>query len=372
MANGLASSFAALGIALAPALLKFGGVPNNAGIDVDEEAIVACVAGDSSPVHSKYLGTHPQDHLPTGAVVQVTSKRNEWRHIAYVTSSGAAVGWIKSDFLEPCKGTEAPSPGATHPAPAPQVPAGPLDTSELETNPHVMLGLPTDDDPSDDILLDHGVYVVSYNPKRNDPNWVAWKLQASDLGDQDRQNNFRADDALPDEFLHVTKADYNASKFDRGHMCPSAHRTNTAANNSLTFLMTNMEPQVHALNAGPWKSLETFERKLVADEGKDVYVVAGGIFPKNPALIGPKIAVPSKNFRVTVVLNAKQKLDSVNPSTPVYAVEMPNDVAARGHQWSEFRIKLSQLEEDTGYDFLSALPDDLEKKLAQAFPPDPG
>jgi len=42
--------------------------------------------------------------------------------------------------------------------------------------------------------------------------------------------------------------------------------------------MTNIQPQLHSLNAGPWKSLETWERKLVSDAGKELYIVAGGMF----------------------------------------------------------------------------------------------
>jgi DNA/RNA endonuclease G (NUC1) len=50
--------------------------------------------------------------------------------------------------------------------------------SSLATSPHLRLGVPTDTDPSDDVLLDHRVFVVSYNPRLRAPNWVAWRLVA--------------------------------------------------------------------------------------------------------------------------------------------------------------------------------------------------
>ena len=62
----------------------------------------------------------------------------------------------------------------------------------------------------------------------------------------------------------VFPVDYTRSGYDRGHLCPSSHRTRDSETNAATFLMTNMHPQVHALTAGPWKSAETYERNLAA------------------------------------------------------------------------------------------------------------
>jgi hypothetical protein len=35
----------------------------------------------------------------------------------------------------------------------------------------------------------------------------------------------------------------------------------------------------------------------------------------------------------------------------------------RGHKWPEYKVTISKLQEDSGYDFISALPDPLEKKV---------
>jgi endonuclease G len=146
-------------------------------------------------------------------------------------------------------------------------------------------------------------------------------------------------------------------------MCPSAQRTATVETNSLTFLMTNMQPQVHALNGGPWSRLESFERKLADEQNKDVYIVAGGIFDAKPRRTEHKIAIPRANFRITLVLDHGQELSDVTTDTPLYAVEMPNDDTASDHKWTDFRVKVDRIERDTGYDFLSKLPDEVEKRL---------
>jgi endonuclease G len=232
----------------------------------------------------------------------------------------------------------------------------------IESSPHLALGLPVDADQSDAYLMDKGVFVLSYNRAHHAPNWVAWRLTKDDLGDEERTNEFRADEDLPTGFLRIKPTDYARSGYDRGHMCPSAHRTAARDANSLTFLMTNMQPQVHALNAGPWKSLETYERERVA-EGKVMFVVAGGIFPARPERIGPGIAVPEANFRVTVELEPGQGPSEVSPETRILGVIMPNNSSAKGRDWEGFRARIDEIEHAAGYDVLSHVKDEIEALL---------
>ena len=48
---------------------------------------------------------------------------------------------------------------------------------------------------------------------------------------------------------------YSGSGFDRGHNCPSADRTGSTADNTATFLMTNMMPQAPTNNQQTWAHL---------------------------------------------------------------------------------------------------------------------
>jgi len=232
--------------------------------------------------------------------------------------------------------------------------------TSLGNSPHVRFGVPVDGDSSDDYLMDKGAYVLSYNRARGSANWVAWRLRADDLGTTARADNFQADNQVPPDFRRIVPSDYTRSGYDRGHLCPSAHRTKDKATNSETFLMSNMLPQVHALNAGPWKGVETYERELVAKDGRDVYVVAGGLFAPTPTTIGHGVAVPIATFRVTIVVQPGSGPNDVSEVTPLFAVEMPNDASAKGRKWSEFRVSVDQVERDTGYDYLSEVPDEVE------------
>jgi len=73
---------------------------------------------------------------------------------------------------------------------------------------HLPLGVPKDDDSSDDLRLEKSGFVVSYNAERGGPNWVGWRLVAGDLGGITRQETFRSDTSLPRGVLRVNDADY--------------------------------------------------------------------------------------------------------------------------------------------------------------------
>jgi len=246
----------------------------------------------------------------------------------------------------------------TQPGPEPM----PIQGDSLDGSPHVLLGIPIDADPSDDYLLNRKYWAASYNPKRLDANWVSWQLLAADLGNTDRTDAFAEDLALPDSIRKVTPKDYVHSGYDKGHMCPSADRTSTVEANTATFLMTNMQPQLHVLNAGPWEGLERYERSL-AMQGKQLEIIAGAVFTNSTETIGPGIAVPTANFKIVVVMNPGQTAGDVTESTPVYAVIMPNTQEAKGTKWTQYLVSVDEVEQKTGYDFLSKVPEAVQKVI---------
>jgi endonuclease G len=236
-------------------------------------------------------------------------------------------------------------------------------SANIAGSPHVTLGVPVDSDSSDDYWIDDRYFVLSYNSKREVPNWVSWRLVVADLGTAPRQNDFRSDSLLPASFPAVGPTDYTGSGYDRGHMCPSGDRTSTVEANSATFLMTNMQPQKHELNAGPWEELETFERSLVDSQGKQVFIMAGGIFDPQPPTIGPGIAVPRANYKIVVALSPGQGVADVTVDTPLYAVIMPNETTVTGTHWQQYAVSVDDIEKATGYDLMNRVPDAISRVL---------
>jgi endonuclease G len=183
-----------------------------------------------------------------------------------------------------------------------------------------------------EIILSRNQYVISYNKNRRSPNWVAWKLEANQLGRTGRTNNFSIDTEL-DMYLSRTDGsravdpdEYKGSCFDRGHQVPSGDRTDTVVNNEATFEMSNMIPQTPYLNRVIWEHLEQYTRDMVRNEGKKVYMIAGPIYDEDFGVIGPDrdIPVPSKNFKIIVILDANQTFADINKNTQMIAVVMPN------------------------------------------------
>jgi endonuclease G len=201
----------------------------------------------------------------------------------------------------------------------------------LENNVNLPNFMPESTNDLNEVIISRKQYLLSYNRQMRLPNWVAWKLESSDLGHIGRTNIFLADDSL-ESYLStknehaVLPTDYYGSCFDRGHQVPSADRDDSVVNNQATFLLSNMIPQTAYLNRVIWEHLESYTRGLVISQNKKLYVIAGPIYDEDFGMIGPEknIRVPSKNFKIIYVLNADQSSSDINVNTPTIAVIMPN------------------------------------------------
>ncbi|MDQ3801073.1 MAG: DNA/RNA non-specific endonuclease [Acidobacteriota bacterium] len=199
-------------------------------------------------------------------------------------------------------------------------------------------------------------YTLSYNRSRATANWVAWRLDSSWIGNAPRQDDFRPDPQLPDGWYRVTDADYSGSGYDRGHMVPSGDRTRSIPDNSSTFLMTNIVPQIAANNQGPWEEFETYCRQL-AQGGNELYIISGVEGNIGTIAMG-RIVVPRSTWKVVIVLpNGDNDLQRVSKSTRVIAIVVPNFQPLNiNAPWRQFRRSVDQVEALTGYNFFSNIP----------------
>ena len=243
-------------------------------------------------------------------------------------------------------------------------------TAPVQTNINVAGTLPNEDplllgNPSNatnnvsnenNYLIERVPYSMSYNRGRNEANWVAWRLDSSWIGSANN-GNFAPDTTLPPGWYQVQPSDYSGSGYDRGHTCPSGDRTNTQANNDLTYLMSNIMPQLPANNQGPWVDLENYCR-LLASQGNEIYIIAGG--QGNIGTIGSgsnRIVVPAVTWKVVLILpNGSNDLQRVNKTTRVFGVIMSNSSISQSAPWRNFRTTVDAVEYRTGFDFFSAIP----------------
>jgi endonuclease G len=259
----------------------------------------------------------------------------------------------------PAGSTRRPSPKKSPSATTSKAPSG-----GAPSNEHLAMGTPVDGDASDDYLMTKPQYALSYNKEKNIPNWVSYSLNASHFGDVPRfKGKFLADEALPPGFYRVRHEDYVGSGYDRGHMVRSEERTKTPEDNKATFLLTNVLPQYHDLNAGPWLRLEEHAQDLAQKEKRQLYVITGGIFAKKPETIGKGVAVPTACFKVIVVVGKGEDARHVTEETPVIAVVMPNKEGIMSRGWEEYRTSVDEIEKRTGYELLSRVAEDVQNVI---------
>jgi endonuclease G len=218
--------------------------------------------------------------------------------------------------------------------------------------------------------LDLKYYTESYSKSRAIPNWVSWHLDASSTTNAaDRLDNFAGFSGLPPDYFIAQSNSYVGSGFDRGHNCPSADRSSSKAANSATFLMTNMVPQAPRNNQRTWANFESYLRKQV-DDGNEVYVImgnygTGGIGTKGAAntICNGNIAVPANLWKVAIILPAgNADLTRTNASTNVIAISAAN-INSIDPDWKKYIVTVDEIEEATGYDLLSALPERVQELL---------
>lgn len=212
-------------------------------------------------------------------------------------------------------------------------------------------------------------YTEAYSNSKLTPIWTSWHLTSSDLGSTDRQDDFRADTTLPSGWYECTASEFSGSGFDRGHMCPSADRTSSVANNSATFLMTNMVPQAPNNNQITWANLENYTRSLV-NAGNECYIISGpygqGGTGSNGAktTVGNGVVVPAQTWKIILVLpQGSNDLSRVTTSTRVIAVLMPNTQTCNSKTWGQYRVSVDSIESLTGFDFFKALPASVQATL---------
>lgn len=205
-------------------------------------------------------------------------------------------------------------------------------------------------------LLQCAQYSLDYSDTLGEPNWVGWDLTSTDIGSASRSSTFYTDTRLPSTFYRVTTSDYTGSGYDRGHMCPSADRTDTSAHNQVVFYMSNILPQSADNNQGPWEKFEAYCRTL-AQSGNELLVMSGGETYNGSYIPSGAAAIPGYTWKVVVVVPAGSgtAASRVTSSTRVIAIDIPNVSGVRSNPWQNYIVSAGQIEGWTGFTFFTNL-----------------
>lgn len=205
----------------------------------------------------------------------------------------------------------------------------------------------------DNRMISYEGFEVGFNPSMHQPNYVAWELTPEKTdGPYSRKNAQFAADARVEG--SATPDDYRRSGFDRGHIAPAADMKWSAQAMADCHLMTNITPQVNALNGGAWASVEKMGRRWANRFGRIIIVAGPVLSDRLTRTIGATgVAVPERFFKVVLAP------DATPPMTIAFI--MPNAYVEGGAQQAVATV--DQVEAITGFDFFSALPDEIEEQI---------
>jgi VCBS repeat-containing protein len=154
-------------------------------------------------------------------------------------------------------------------------------------------------------------------------------------------------------------------------MTPNADRDHqdSIPRNQETFLMSNMVPQSPDNNQGPWADFEGALRTL-ADAGNEIYIVSGpagvGGTGSNggttTTIAGGHVTVPNSTWKVALVIPKASGDDiaRVSCGSKTIAINIPNVQGIRNVDWHTYITTVDAIEQLTGYDLFSNLPDAVE------------
>ncbi len=203
-------------------------------------------------------------------------------------------------------------------------------------------------------VLNNTGYVVGYSDALGDPLWSAYHLQDTALSEPPPRPDVFTTDLRTS--ARIDSAVYTRSDYDRGHMTPNyaiATRFGRSAQQE-TFQMSNICPQKHALNAGPWKQLEQKIATNYAGRFGEVWVIAGPVFGANPPRLARRVAVPEAFYMIIVDEDAGR--------VRAEAFLFPQDTPASA-PLENYLASIDEIQRRTGLDFLSELPEAAQKTL---------
>ncbi len=205
-------------------------------------------------------------------------------------------------------------------------------------------------------------YTVGYCDELADPVWSAYRVFRIEGPPQigHRPSGFYPDTRTQ---ARVQPGDYTGSGYDRGHMTPNyaiGSRFDRHAQEE-TFLLSNIAPQRHKLNAGLWANLEARVADNYTGRFGQVWVITGPVFGPLDRVerMRGKIAIPRAFYTIV----AQWHEGGVRAEAFVVAQE----VTSHG-SFSPYLTTVGEVERQTGLRFFPNLEDAAHDQLAAQQP----
>jgi endonuclease G, mitochondrial len=200
-------------------------------------------------------------------------------------------------------------------------------------------------------------YALGHSGVTRTSLWSAEHLTAERLAagkGLPRAIDFRPDDRLPPS-ERAELRDYARSGFDRGHQTPAADSA-TPAEQSQTFLLSNMLPQDAQNNRNLHEGIESAIRKEAKKVG-EIYIMSGPLYlGENLQALKGRVLIPSALFKCLYYPRANKAGCFVENNSPGMAYNTAS---------------VSEVEQAAGINLFPALPPDVKSRAAQLPTPTP-
>ena len=104
----------------------------------------------------------------------------------------------------------------------------------------------------DNVIIDKGIYKVSYNETYEQPNWIEYVVSNRSKNVDRGNKDFYKEPGV----ITSDDADYYKNEWDKGHLAPAATFSDSEENLNKTFSFINCAMQIDNLNRGEWAQLE--------------------------------------------------------------------------------------------------------------------
>lgn len=221
----------------------------------------------------------------------------------------------------------------------------------------VRVGAPA---PADIITLTRGEFTIGWSPSLRHPVWCAYHVPVEARYPVVNRPPFSRDTQAA---ASPAAGVYANTGYDRGHMVPNfaiASRFGPDAQRQ-TFKMSNVAPQMPALNRGVWRDLEHRIAELWPARWGEIWVIVGAVSAttSRETLSGSDVDVPCQYYQVVV---AQSGMD-----VRAFAVLFPQEISWSAYP-TRYLITIDELEKITGLDFLPDLPQFIQSPLEAELP----
>jgi len=219
-------------------------------------------------------------------------------------------------------------------------------------------------EPKDNLDLKHLTnigYSVGYDDSIPSARWSSYRVFPYQEVHLKRPASFYVDERTS---AKVSTDEYVRSGYDRGHLTPNYAISVCygAEAQKETFFLSNIVPQLHALNAGLWKDIEQRIVKRYVERYGEVWVQVGPLYSAHPKMVG-RLPVPEQFWMVI----SEYEHDKKGIRAIAYLV--PHEEKWRDAELTRYVVSVRQIEKLTGLNFFPKLPQPTQDKLETAAAP---